>query len=137
MYVEGLVHITSLPQDYYRFEPAQHRLLGERTKKAFRLGDELRVKVARVDLDERKVDFELSEILPRKRKRVKASDKAKALADGYEQEQVRRSGGRKAKKRAVKPADNEAAASAAPKKKAKKPVKKKKATKTSAKKKKK
>lgn len=59
LFVEGLIHITSLPHDYYRFEPAQHRLVGERTRKVFGLGDELVVRVVRVDLDNRKIDFEL------------------------------------------------------------------------------
>ncbi len=59
LYVEGLIHITSLPHDYYRFEPAQQRLVGERTRKVFGLGDELVVRVVRVDLDNRKIDFEL------------------------------------------------------------------------------
>ncbi len=61
MYIEGLVHITGLPKDYYHHEVAHHRLVGERTGRIFRLGDKLRVKVARVDLDERKIDFELVE----------------------------------------------------------------------------
>lgn len=63
LFVEGLVHISSLPQDYYHHQPAQHRLLGERTGRTFRLGDRLRVKVVRVSLDDRKVDFELVEHL--------------------------------------------------------------------------
>ncbi len=63
LYVEGLVHITNLPKDYYHHEPAHHRLIGERTRRAFRLGDRLEVQVARVDLDERKVDFELIDSL--------------------------------------------------------------------------
>ncbi len=58
LYVEGLLHITALPSDYYHFEPAQHRLVGERTRKVFRIGDEVVVQVAAVNLDERKVDFE-------------------------------------------------------------------------------
>lgn len=62
LYVEGLIHITSLPHDYYRFEPAQHRLMGERTRKVFGLGDELVVRVVRVDLDNRKIDFELESV---------------------------------------------------------------------------
>lgn len=61
VYVEGLVHITSLPSDYYRFEEAHHRLIGERTNRVFSLGDVLTVQVAGVKLDERKVDFELIE----------------------------------------------------------------------------
>ena len=59
IYVEGLVHITALQNDYYHFDPAGHRLRGERTGKQYRLGDEIRVKVARVNLDDRKIDFEL------------------------------------------------------------------------------
>lgn len=61
VYVEGLIHITGLPSDYYRFEEAHHRLLGERTNRVFSLGDVLTVQVAGVKLDERKVDFELIE----------------------------------------------------------------------------
>ncbi|MFC5696891.1 ribonuclease R [Pseudomonas sp. GCM10022186] len=61
IYVEGLVHVTALPGDYYHFDPIHHRLSGERSGRSFRLGDEVEVVVARVDLDERKIDFELSE----------------------------------------------------------------------------
>jgi ribonuclease R len=59
LYVDGLVHITALPHDYYRFEAAQHRLVGDRTRRVFGLGDELVVRVVRVDLENRKIDFEL------------------------------------------------------------------------------
>ncbi|HEX2243571.1 MAG TPA: S1 RNA-binding domain-containing protein, partial [Gammaproteobacteria bacterium] len=58
IYVEGLVHITSLPRDYYHFDPIGHRLSGERSHRIYRLGDKLRVKIARVDLDERRIDLE-------------------------------------------------------------------------------
>lgn len=68
LYVEGLVHITNLPHDYYQFEPAQHRLVGERTRQVFRLGDELTVKVASVNLDDRKVDLEMVAFNPSTRK---------------------------------------------------------------------
>ncbi len=59
IYVEGLVHVTALQGDYYHFEAAKQRLVGERTRAVYRMGDELRVRVVRVDLDERKIDFEL------------------------------------------------------------------------------
>ncbi|UTW45107.1 ribonuclease R [bacterium SCSIO 12696] len=59
IYIEGLVHITNLPKDYYNHDPSHHRLVGERTRRVYRLGDKLRVKVIRVALDERKIDFEL------------------------------------------------------------------------------
>ncbi|MGB5062959.1 MAG: ribonuclease R, partial [Candidatus Competibacter sp.] len=58
VFVEGLVHVTSLRNDYYQFDPVGHRLHGERSGQVYRLGDSLRVRVARVDLDERKIDFE-------------------------------------------------------------------------------
>ena len=61
VYVEGLVHITALPADYYHFDPVGHRLRGERTAKLFRLANRVRVVVTRVDLDDRKIDFELEE----------------------------------------------------------------------------
>nr|VFJ51301.1 MAG: RNAse R [Candidatus Kentron sp. DK] len=59
IYVEGLVHITALGNDYYHFDPAHHRLRGERTRRVYRLADILTVRVARVDSDQRKIDFEL------------------------------------------------------------------------------
>ncbi|HAO33326.1 MAG TPA: ribonuclease R [Candidatus Competibacter sp.] len=61
VYVEGLVHVTALRNDYYQFDPVGHRLRGERSGQVYRLGDSLRVRVVRVDLDERKIDFELVE----------------------------------------------------------------------------
>lgn len=59
IYVEGLIHITSLPIDYYHFDPVHHRLRGERTGRVFRLANRVKVKVIRVDVDEKKIDFEL------------------------------------------------------------------------------
>ena len=61
IYVEGLVHVTSLKNDYYTFDSVKHRLVGERGGTVYRLGDKMTVLVARVDLDERKIDFELAE----------------------------------------------------------------------------
>lgn len=86
LYVEGLIHIATLPRDYYYYEQAQHRLIGEHTRQVFRLGDELLVQVAAVNLEERKVDFELIETrrninrLSKKeaKKTAKAKSKGKA-----------------------------------------------------------
>ncbi len=58
IYVEGLVHVTSLKNDYYSFDAIKHRLVGERGGRVYRLGDKMSVLVARVDLSERKIDFE-------------------------------------------------------------------------------
>lgn len=57
VYVEGLVHISELPEDYYDFDQKRHRLVGQRLRKTFRLADKLRVKVAKVNLDQRQIDF--------------------------------------------------------------------------------
>ncbi|WP_327125162.1 ribonuclease R [Nitrincola sp. A-D6] len=61
LYVEGLVHITGLPSDYYHFDAGKQRLVGDRTKRVFKLGDPLNVRVVRVDLDERKIDFDMAD----------------------------------------------------------------------------
>jgi ribonuclease R len=58
-FVEGLVHITSLPKDYYVFDPKAHQLVGENRGLQFGLNDKVRICVTRVDMDERKIDFEL------------------------------------------------------------------------------
>ncbi|TVM08125.1 MAG: ribonuclease R [Halomonas sp.] len=67
-YVEGLVHVTSLPSDYYHYEAEKHRLKGERTGTTYRLGDGVTIQVARVDMDDRKIDFSLADDKPRPRR---------------------------------------------------------------------
>jgi ribonuclease R len=57
--VSGLVHITSLPNDYYHFDPVSHRLTGDRAGRVFQLAQKLKVKAMAVNVDERKIDFEL------------------------------------------------------------------------------
>ena len=54
---DGLVHVTSLSNDYYHYDTGTQSLVGERTGKTFRLGDAMRVKVQRVDMDTRRIDF--------------------------------------------------------------------------------
>ncbi len=61
IFVEGLVHVTALQNDYYHYDPSGHRLRGERTGKTYHLTDVVKVKVVRVDLDDRKIDFELAD----------------------------------------------------------------------------
>jgi len=58
LHVEGLVHVSLLGHDYFHFDPAAQVLAGERGGERFGVGDTLRVRVVRVDLDERKIDFE-------------------------------------------------------------------------------
>lgn len=61
LYIEGLIHVTNLGNDFYVFDPVRHRLKGERSGVSFAMGDEIKVIVTRVDLDDRKIDFELVE----------------------------------------------------------------------------
>ncbi len=56
-YVDGLVHISELGRDYFQFDAAHHQLVGERSGARFRLADRMRVKLVRVDLETRKMDF--------------------------------------------------------------------------------
>jgi len=55
--VDGLVHVTSLSNDYYQYDAGSQSLVGERTGKTFRLGDPMRVKVNKVDMETRRIDF--------------------------------------------------------------------------------
>ena len=56
-FVDGLVHISELGRDYFQFDAARHQLFGERTGKRWRLADRMTVKLVRVDLESRKIDF--------------------------------------------------------------------------------
>jgi ribonuclease R len=57
--VDGMMHVSTLADDYYRYDPATHTLEGRRTGRTYRLGDTITVRVARVDLDRRQLDFQL------------------------------------------------------------------------------
>jgi ribonuclease R len=59
MYVEGLVHITELGGEYFRFDEARQELRGERTGARYAIGTRVRIQVSRVDLDGRRIDFRL------------------------------------------------------------------------------
>jgi ribonuclease R len=67
---EGLVPLDSLPDDVYRYDKASHTLSGRRPGRTFRLGDRVRVAVARVDLDRRELDFRLVTEGGRERRRA-------------------------------------------------------------------
>jgi len=64
LYAEGLVRLVDLPDDYYRYQEAQQRLVGRRTRRSFRLGDEVRVRMAHVDLKRRHVNLVLADHEP-------------------------------------------------------------------------
>jgi len=56
-FLEGLVHVSSLPRDFYHYAEKQHSLVGEHTGETFRIGEKIRVRVARVSLEKRQIDF--------------------------------------------------------------------------------
>lgn len=86
IYVEGLVHISTLPDDYYQFDAIKHMLHGERSGRHFRLGDPITILVARVDLDQREIDFVLPES-----PRAKISSKGRGRKDDAQGESRDRS----------------------------------------------
>ena len=103
-FVEGLVHVSSMGDDYYRFVEQQHTLQGENTKRVYRLGDRVQVQVVRVDMERRQVDLGLVEILdavrratqPRRPIRSKTAPKQerrRAQRPGRKERQSRKKGG--------------------------------------------
>ncbi|WP_162846811.1 ribonuclease R [Marinicella litoralis] len=81
--VDGLIHVTSLPNDYYHHDPIKHQLTGERGGNQFMLTDQVAIKIAAVDLDDRKIDFEFvgkinakGEIQKSKKSDVKSNKKS-------------------------------------------------------------
>ncbi|WP_205091497.1 ribonuclease R [Thalassobacillus pellis] len=75
--VEGLVHVSYLTDDYYRFDERHYAMIGERTGNVFRIGDEVTVRVTNVNLEERVVDFEIVGMKPRKERNF--SDRPKVI----------------------------------------------------------
>ena len=82
-FVEGLVHVSSMNDDYYEFYEDQYAILGRRTGQQFRLGDRLRVQVARVNREERKIDFTLLDTLERSRARPRKEKKKQRRARAH------------------------------------------------------
>jgi ribonuclease R len=82
IYVQGLVHVTTLGDDYYQFDPVKHILYGERSGVTYRLADKIQVKVVRVDLDERSIDFVLAEPRSARKTAPRAGKKRRTRAGG-------------------------------------------------------
>jgi len=85
LFVEGLVPITTLEDDYYTFRENTRQIIGERTRKTFSIGDRVRVIVDRIDHMQRKIQFALLEERPAKAKKttpMKAKAQAKAKKQG-------------------------------------------------------
>ena len=83
VYIEGLLHVTELGNDYFTYDKNKHAMIGERTNLSYRLGDRLKVKVVRVDLETIKIDFALEgveakpKIIKSKKKKFNNLKKAK------------------------------------------------------------
>ncbi|NLZ49038.1 MAG: ribonuclease R [Clostridiales bacterium] len=86
--IEGLVHISNLHDDYYFYDEKHLCLIGERTKKMYRLGDEVKVKVSKVDIDNREIHFELTESEDEEENQVVnlevPKEKLESLSEGYQ-----------------------------------------------------
>lgn len=93
LYIDGLVHVANLQGDYYYFDAVRHRLLGERSGIVFKLGDSVRVKVAKVDIAERKIDFELIESQATQKSGQKSSQKSGQKDSKATRQSRKRSGG--------------------------------------------
>ena len=110
VYVEGLIHVTELGDDYYHYDHAKQRMIGERTAQSFSIGDELEIKVANVDIDLRRIDFSLVESSQKatkgKKKKVSERDKfyanAKRKAKKSKGSEKEKSGERKPSSRKAK-----------------------------------
>ncbi|WP_353497275.1 ribonuclease R [Vibrio sp. CB1-14] len=81
LHIDGLVHISSLANDYYQFDPIGQRLIGESFGAIYRLGDAVKVKVLSVNLDDKKIDFELVETSRKLRGKGKTAKKRMAEAE--------------------------------------------------------
>ncbi|HEY4092221.1 MAG TPA: ribonuclease R [Luteibacter sp.] len=112
--VSGLVHVSQLPNDYYKFDPVRHLLAGDRTGERYRLGDYVSVQVLRASMEDRKIDFRLKARLQSLPKPVPAPPVAPPpVVQTGAVAQVGRAFGRVVKKVAEKLAGKKAAAKAA------------------------
>lgn len=98
--IEGLVHISYLTDDYYHYEESQYALIGERTGNVYRIGDDVKIRVLKVDLDERTIDFELVQAKRQQRKNKKARP---TVIQGRNKKPEGKSGNGKKKPAAGKP----------------------------------
>ncbi len=79
-YVEGLVHVSTMADDYYRFREQQHALFGENTRKLYRLGDRVTVQIIRVDMDRRQIDLGLEDVLEKVRRDERSRGPSRSTA---------------------------------------------------------
>ena len=78
-FVEGMVHVSTMADDYYKFVESAHLLRGENTHKVYRLGDKVKVQVVRVNMEQRTIDLGLVEILDRVREGERGPRRSRAV----------------------------------------------------------
>lgn len=106
LFVEGLIHISELGDDYYHFDATKMRLIGERKGQSFRVGDRVKIKVSQVDLEQRNIDFELLEREKVKREEVKGSERRKLYAKAKRSGSVSKKSGKPGRKAGTKSGSN-------------------------------
>jgi ribonuclease R len=97
-FVEGLVHVSTMADDYYRFVDSAHLLRGENTRKVYRLGDKVTVQVIRVNMELRQIDLGLVEILERVREGERGARRSKARPKHERRKRAQRPGRRERQK---------------------------------------
>lgn len=107
LHIDGLVHISTLANDYYHYDPIGQRLVGESFGAIYRLGDAVKVKVLAVNLDDRQIDFELVETSRKLRGQGKTAkkraDEARAKAQGKKEAATKGACGKSPTKSELKP----------------------------------
>jgi ribonuclease R len=98
-FVEGLVHISTMADDYYRFVERAHVLRGENTGKVYRLGDKVTVQVVRVDMERRQIDLGLVDILDAVRRSERHRGPRQSKARPKKDEHLKTASGRRRKQR--------------------------------------
>lgn len=95
--IEGLVHVSYMTDDYYRFDERHYAMIGERTGNVFRIGDEITVRVVKVNKDERSIDFEIVGMKGTRRERSEAPRVFKTGSDTKKPRRNKQEGGRNQK----------------------------------------
>jgi ribonuclease R len=98
-FVEGMVHVSTMADDYYRFIEKAHLLKGENTGKVYRLGDKVLVQVIKVDMERRQVDLGLAEILERVRESEEHRGPRRSRVQPKREAHLRQAKGNKGKKK--------------------------------------
>ena len=108
-FVEGMVHVSTMADDYYRFIEKSHLLKGENTGRVYRLGDRVTVQVIKVDMERRQVDLGLSEILDRVRESEEHRGPRRSRATPKREAHLRNAGGKGERKKKQRPGKKERA----------------------------